>query len=254
MKELLGASTLAFAGTVQAVGQSNVAGLPIDDRTVIVHVEQVLQSAPAVDIGSGSQVTVQLSEDRPPLGVGERATFFTNPTVYGEYLAVTEVGRTAVEAAQAGTALGANIESPLSAVDEALAEIAQDAVVSHAQEADAIVRGRVVGLNQALPEPPPGEHDPRWWIATLETDVVAKGDLPDLDDGRGRIDVLYANSIDIQWRRHPKPKAGQAGLWLLHRTDGDLARLAPFQLLHPEDLQPSVQLEDLRDRGIVSTP
>jgi hypothetical protein len=38
-------------------------------------------------------------------------------------------------------------------------------------------------------------------------------------------------------------------MWILHRTADALAELAPFQLIHPEDLQPSLQLELLRENG-----
>jgi hypothetical protein len=62
----------------------------------------------------------------------------------------------------------------------------------------------------------------------------------------GPLDVLYANSLDVRWRRWPKPKAGQGGMWILHRSAPEHAGLAAFTLMHPEDLQPSLQLDLLR--------
>jgi len=108
----------------------------------------------------------------------------------------------------------------------------------------------VVGLSAVAEAVQSREHDPSWWTATLETDLVERGELPGVSGGVGTVAVLYANSIDVRWRESPKPKAGQGGLWLLHRTTGDLARWAPFQLLHPIDLQPSIQLDLLREHGI----
>ena len=105
-------------------------------------------------------------------------------------------------------------------------------------------------LEEAQTPELPREHDPHWWVATLEVDLVAKGDAPGLGEGGGTVATLYANSIDFQWREWIKPKAGQAGLWLLHRSEGELAQLAPFQLIHQEDLQPSTQLDALREAGI----
>jgi hypothetical protein len=96
----------------------------------------------------------------------------------------------------------------------------------------------------------PREHYPDWWIATLEVDLVERGEVPGVTGNSGTVAVLYANSIDVHWQESPKPKASQAGLWLLHRTPDELAELAPFQLLHPIDLQPSIQLDLLRERGI----
>jgi hypothetical protein len=132
-------------------------------------------------------------------------------------------------------------------VRAAAAELAQDRVVEHAREADAVVRAQVVALAMVPPTGPPHEHDPQWWIATLRTDLVAKGDIEAGDD----VAVLYANSLDVRVRDRPKPKAGQGGLWLLHRTaDPALAEQAPYELLDSLDLQDSIVLDVLRERGI----
>jgi hypothetical protein len=250
LKELVASSGLAFVGTVQAVGESTVQGVPVDDRTVVARVDRALRAPPAVEIAPAGQVTVQLSGDLPKLKVGDQATFFANPAVYGEGLMVSEVGRMSEEPEPAAGARFANLEEPTSGVDEALAELAQDAVLEHAREAEVIVRARVVRLEEAKAPELPREHDPHWWIATLEADLLAKGDAPGLGEGGGTVTALYANSIDRQWREWIKPKAGQGGLWLLHRSEDDLAQLAPFQLIHQEDLQPSAQLDALREAGI----
>jgi hypothetical protein len=110
---------------------------------------------------------------------------------------------------------------------------------THAAGADAVVLGRVVALRRAA-GPPLREHDPDWWVATLEVGHVQSGDV------EGDLDVLFPNSIDVRWQDVPKPQAAQDGLWILHATDGDLARLAPFRILHPEDLQEPQLLESLR--------
>ena len=59
--------------------------------------------------------------------------------------------------------------------------------------------------------------------------------------------MLYANSLDVRWRDAPKPKASEAGLWLLHRSDGELANVAPFAILHAEDRQPVQSLDAMRE-------
>ena len=58
--------------------------------------------------------------------------------------------------------------------------------------------------------------------------------------------MLFANSTDVRWYRAPKVTASQGGVWSLHATEGDLRSLAPFQILHPEDFQPTQQLDELR--------
>jgi hypothetical protein len=250
VKELLASSQLAFAGAVEAAGQSTVGGVEANDRTVVVRVSQLLHAPEGVVLPEGASITVQLSPDLPALGPGEQATFFANGWVYGDTLAVTEVGRTSVEEAAAPTAAQPDVEEPLSPVEAARAELDDDDLVEHAREADAVIRGQVTALAQVPKEGPAREHDPDWWIATIHADVVARGEVPDVSEEGGNVEVLYANSLDRRWRQAPKPKAGQAGLWLLHRAREELAGFAPFELAHPIDVQPSLRLDLLRDRGL----
>ena len=106
-----------------------------------------------------------------------------------------------------------------------------------------MVVGRVVRLEKAVPSGG-SEHDPDWWLATLDVHHVERGDV-----GVGEIGVLYANSLDVRWRRAPKPRAAQEGVWILHATADNLRDAAPFQILHPEDYQPVHQLDSLREPG-----
>jgi hypothetical protein len=144
----------------------------------------------------------------------------------------------------------AGAAAPISAVQAAIAELAQDDVADHAREADAIVRGHVTALAQVGRAGPPREHDPDWWIATLQIDLMERGEIARPGEAPQTVAVVYANSIDVRWRDAPKPKAGQAGLWLLHHTPAERAELAAFEITHPVDLQPSIQLDLLRERGI----
>jgi hypothetical protein len=236
LKELLAGSSLSFAGTVRALGETPVAGLEADDHTAVVQVDEALHAPPELDLAPGSTLTVQLSPDQPLPAVGDRATFYANALVYGDTLAVSEVGRT--ELAEPG--------ARLAATDDALAELAQDSVLEHALKADAVVRGHVISLVAVDPNELLKEHSPQWWVATLDVDLVQRGDVPGVGEEGGQVTALYANSLDVRWRSWPKPKAGQGGMWILHRSDDAHRELAPFTLRHPEDLQPSLQLELLR--------
>jgi hypothetical protein len=227
-RDLVASSAITFTGTVQSLGQSPEPGFEANDRTALVQVDQPLHAPDDVDLSPGASVVVQLKEDLPALQPGDHVTFFSNPLIYGNSLVVQEVNRSE-EPPRAGR----------TAARVAAAELEQDAVIEHARAADAVVRGSVVGL-RAAESNPEREHDPHWWIATLEVDLVARGDV-----GEGELELVYANSIDRRWREWPKPKAGQAGMWILHATDGEVARLAGFQLMHPEDLQPSTLLDAL---------
>jgi len=258
LKELLSSAQLAFSGVVEATGRSNAGGVPANERTVVVRVDRVLQAPAGLRLPPGSRVTVQLSPKLPPLGKGQSAAFFADGLVYGDTLAVSEVARasaaeTAVPTgAHAAAAAAAGDAVPVSPLEAAAAELAVDEVVEHARKADAVVRAHVIGLAHVPKEGPPKEHDPDWWIAELEVDLLVRGKLPAGTNAGQTIHVLYANSLDVSWRQSPKPKAGQSGLWLLHRAPRELAGLAPFELVHPIDLQPSLQLEVLRERGLAS--
>lgn len=256
IKDLVSSSGLAFTGTVESRGVAGMTGLPADDRTAAVQVEQMLHAPEGLSVPTGSRIIVRMSPDQPPLDPGERATFFANGLAYGDQLAVAEVGRLPADAGAARTESLAGVVAPVSAVQGALAELAQDEVSDHAAQADAVVRGHVSALAEVpladVPHAgPPGEHDPQWWIATLQVDLVARGDVGRQPDrGTMPVEALYANSLDVQWRDWLKPKAGQGGLWLLHRSPEERAGLAPFELRHSIDLQPSLQLDLLRERGL----
>jgi hypothetical protein len=237
---------------VETTAKSTVAGVPVDERTVVVRVDRLLHSPPSIGIPPGSRVTIQLSPDLPALAAGDSATFFADGWIYGDTLAVTEVGR--APAAETASLSGhmAGLEAPVSAVEAAAAEVSQNEVVEHARGADAIVRAHVVGLADVRSGERPREHDPDWWVATFEVDLVARGELPGAEEAGSTVRVVYANSLDVRWHDCPKPKAGQGGLWLLHKTPAELADVAPFQLIHPIDRQPSIQLDVLRRQGLVS--
>jgi hypothetical protein len=211
---------------------------PADDRTVVVRIDEVLHAPDAFARLAGSTVTLRLADDAPPLKAGAAWSFFANGVAFGESVALQEVGRLASDQVRLQTVeADSGDELPLASLQRALDT---ERLRSHAASAGAVVLGRVVALRRAG-GPPLREHDPDWWIATLEIGHVQRG-----DGIEGDLDVLYPNSIDVRWRDVPKPKAGQDGLWILHATGGDLGSLAPFQILHAEDLQEPQQLEPLR--------
>jgi hypothetical protein len=241
LKELIARSSMAFVGTVRSLGQSPEPGIEADEHTALVQLEQAVHAPDQVDLSPGSAVVVQLDADLPMLSPGQRATFFVEPLIYGETLVVQEVARRE-EAQTRGLRRGA-AEDAADAMTEAVDELAAESELEHARSADAVVRGHVVALRAAASSPQ-HEHDPQWWIATLDVDLVARGEVPGVGDEGGEVDVRYANSIDQRWRAWPKPKAGQSGMWILHRAEGEDAGAA-FQLMHQDDLQPSLLLDDL---------
>ncbi|MEU6865611.1 hypothetical protein ABZ924_20510 [Streptomyces sp. NPDC046876] len=247
VRDLIRQAPLSFVGTVTRLGDTRVADVPADERTAVVRVDAVLHAPDALKNLAGSEVTVQLSGELDLPAVGDAAAFFTNEAVYGEALAVKEVGRVSPDVVRPNIARAATTADamPFSALQR---DIEDEDMVSHADEADAVVVGVVVGLEQATraragsgESPNVTEHTPDWWVAQLDVGHVEQGEL-----APGRITVLYPNSRDIHWYSAPKPKASQEGMWLLHATEGDLAAWAPFQIVHPDDYQPAQKLETLQ--------
>src|SRR5437867_10403651 len=84
-------SDIIFIGTVTQVGAVAVPEVPASDRTVVVHVEQVLEKPAAVALGAGDSVTVQTAQPGS-LKPGSQATFYTTGWIFGQGVAVREVG------------------------------------------------------------------------------------------------------------------------------------------------------------------
>jgi hypothetical protein len=236
---LMRASAISFTGTITELRATTVAELPVNDRTAIVAVEHVLHAPSAFMNLSGSDVTLQLSEnaDIPP--VGQRIAFFANPLIFARTLGLSEVGRRPASevdpyVADAGAA---RAPTPLSGFAD---QLETERLQEHAANADAVVVGQVLGLAKSGPSGL-SEHDPDWWQATIEVSHVEKGDVQP-----GPLAVLYPNSQDVRWYDKPKPRAGQRGVWLLHATAGEVSELAPFELADADDYQQVQQLDRLR--------
>lgn len=237
--ELMGNSGFSFIGTVQQLGASTMSDIPVSDHTAVVRVDQVLHAPPAFTHLAGATITVELDASASVPAVGEQVALFANAVAFGESIAVEEVGRVPLEDLQPHVSLAAMAPDALPFASlAAQAEAAN--LRTHADAADAAVVGRVVSLEKAGPMRF-AEHDPDWWKATLDIDHVEKGDIQP-----GPLGVLYANSLDVQWRSSPKPKASQEGLWLLHATEGEQRDLAAYQIIDEVDFQPVQHLESIR--------
>jgi hypothetical protein len=236
--DLLQRSGISFVATVEQLGAATMNDIPVNDHTAVVVVDRVLHAPPAFAGLAGSHVTVQLA-DGPLPAVGDQEAFFANALAFGQSLAVAEVTR--LPAAEIAPHLGATAaatgEQPIADLEAAM-KIRR--INQHATDADAVIVGTVTKLEK-LGEPALSEHDPDWWAATIEVHHIERGDAPS-----DEVTVAYPNSLDVRWRNSPKPKAGQGGLWLLHRSEGPVAELAPFLLQHPDDYQPVQTLDAIR--------
>jgi hypothetical protein len=237
---LIRQAPISFIGTVQHLGAGTTTAVQIDERTAVVHVDQVLHAPDAFKTLDGQLITLQLASGSEIPEVGQSFTFFADGLAFAESVALQEVGRLPVETVepQLAAAFEAGEPQPFARFQQ---QVHEEELRAHADEADAVVVGRVDRLENVV-RPSISEHDPDWWRATLVVAHVEKGDVQP-----GELAVLYANSLDVQWRDAPKPKASQEGVWLLHATEGELREVAPFQIIHHADFQPVQSLDALRE-------
>jgi hypothetical protein len=233
LKGLVAQSGVSFVGTVEHAQSDAAADLPTTEQGAVVVVDEVLHAPPVLANLAGSRVTLVPSADQPALQDGQRAVFFANSLAYGETITLQELARRPV--AQVASEAGVDAAAPGAGVRQIVADLEVETLQSHAAEVEAVILGRVTSLAKATAmQQPPREHDPDWWRATLEVASVAIGKIT-----RDSVDVLYANSKDIQWHNAPKPRASQEGVWLLHSTPPELREVASYMIIDPLDYQPS---------------
>jgi hypothetical protein len=232
-------SDIIFIGTVTQVGAVAAPEVPASNRTVVVHVDQVLEKPAAVALGSGDSVTVQTAQPGS-LKPGSQATFYTTGWIFGQAVAVREVGHE----------LG---HSPVVAADqqEAVArarlEMNDADLKAHIEKAAMVVAGRVEQVRPAELAAAPGgahrtrisEHDAQWQEAIIQVQDGIKG-----AQAGERVVVRFPTSLDVAWVGTPRFTVGQEGTFVLHKdstTGSPTAMLAgrsvpAYTALHKVDV------------------
>jgi hypothetical protein len=157
---LLRQAPFSFVGTVEHLGAATMTGVPVDDRTAVVRVDRVLHSPEAFAALEGQRITVRLVTGRDPPAVGETAAFFAEGLAFGESIAVAELGRLPVDDVEPHVTRAMEAGEPRAFAD-LQQQVETDRLRDHASRAAAIVLGRVVKLEKALPSGL-SEHDPDW--------------------------------------------------------------------------------------------
>ncbi len=260
------AATLVFQGTVKKVKAATMKNISIDERTAVVHVDQVLESPPNLRHLAGTDITVQLAERATE---NQSLLFHAAGWVFGDSIAVRAVTQEPIQRSHAPL---------LARGGDPATHLAQRALKERVDSADLVVSGTVVSVR--LPEgsepvtgatrgaaavnaKPVSEHDPKWREAVVEVADVHKG-----EDATKRVSVLFPASLDVRWFKAPKFHAGQQGYFILHkqtidaadrvdvRTRGAAVSAGPpepvevYTALSPDDFHPYQQQERLR--GLVN--
>jgi hypothetical protein len=241
-------SGLVFSGTVQRENDATMTAVPADAGTVVVRVDRVLKAPPVLTGLVGKEITL-LPAAGSSVTAGQRSVFFTRGWLYGDSLAVIEVGRLQQADDQATGRLDAEMDEVSRLIDEADRRAADDRLMERLRQADMVVTGRVLETHPLQREQPGpvSEHDPEWWEATLEVNSADKGQLP-FDR---RLNVFFPDSTDEFWIDSPKLAPGMEATFVLQRDQAEkgfpVHRIAGLTALDPLDVQPVEALPRVRD-------
>lgn len=218
---------IVFVGRIERANASNTKGLAATPETALVRVEEALELPPALAGASGQVITIQLARSEA-LKSGARAIFFATGLLYGDHLAVREVGR-----------LPASVDAP--AVRKELEAVRQRAVeaalAARVEGAATVVVAKVVRIENPKPKRS-SEHAPDLAPARLEVRSALKG------QAKGTLSVWFARSGDEAWVMSPKLHVGEEAIFLVHAAEKGLP--AGNYVLHPLDVQPLDKADVIR--------
>ena len=239
-----------FEGTVKSLSASNVTAVPADEKTAVVQVDHV-RHAPRVLAGfAGKEVTLRMGPSEK-LAAGEKAIFYTDSLVFADQLAVQSMGHDPVPALEAKAALaGASpvVQKLRRRIDSAHTVVSGE-VTEVRPTPPAAVHAMAAGPSAQLPRFI-SEHDPSWHEAVISVSDVHKG------PSQKKVVVRFPSSTDVRWRKAPRFKKGQKGIWLLHAPAAAAepvsaaavakAAAAPpaagfYTALNPDDFHPATE-------------
>lgn len=260
-KEPASEATYIFKGTVEKLKAATMKNVPVDNRTVVVRVDQVIEAPKNLAEYAGKDITVQLS-GRQKVSVGQEMVFHTNGWIFGDSVAVQSVKQEAVKKTHAAM---------LSRGGDPVQHKANRELRQRLDEAHLVVSGKVSAVR--LPNEmgdagtsetravtsagagegrPVSEHDPKWREALIEVDDVHKG-----THATKTVVVQFPASTDVRWYKAPKFHPGQRGYFILHKTTVTKAEpretgeraltggpepapevVEAYTCLHPSDFQP----------------
>jgi hypothetical protein len=212
--------TFVFKGTVQALKKATMKEVPVDDRTIIVTIDQVIEAPENLARLAGQQVTVQLSGNEK-VKIGQQMIFHTVTWIYGDSIAVRALSQEPAKTSRMA-AIG-SAGDPVARRDRRQKRerfAAADLVVSGkvmavrlpskvAQKTKGV---RAAGLKKSPPPKPVSEHDPKWREAVVEVGDVHKG-----SHQKKEVVVRFPASMDVMWHNAPKFHPGQQGFFMLKK-------------------------------------
>jgi hypothetical protein len=234
--DLIRRSGFIFRGTVQRSVASNVKSLAASPSTDIVRVDEILKAPSEFSSLVGREVTVQM-RSAASLKEGQQAVFYAIGWLYGDNLAVKEIG------VVTGQVDSQNLRSQIAAAERLADEQALNARISSAV---LVISGRVVSVRPLISQRESArhsEHDPEYWQADVDVLTVEKGQTANI---ARRVAVFFAHSKDERWLLSPKFSPGQTGIFLLHTEELQTIKRSGYTALNRLDFQPSSETSTVR--------
>lgn len=214
-------ATFIFRGTVRKIKSATMKNVPVNNQTVVVTVDQVIEAPKILAKLAGAEITVQLPGHQKVVS-GDTKIFHTNGWIFGDSVAVQCVSTEAVKITHA--ALLSRGGNPI--------EHRRDRVVQDRfADSDTVVSGTVAEVKlpdqpspsrgkaaaRAATEPiefgPISEHNPHWRDAVIVIDNTHKGAT-----GQNRMVIRFPASMDVRWYKAPKFTPGQQGFFMMKKT------------------------------------
>ena len=206
--------TFVFKGTIKKLKSATMEDVPLNERTAIVTVDQIIKAPPDLTGYGGQDITVQLS-GRQKVRVGQQMTFHATGWMFGDGIAVRSLRQ---EPVKVGEVMSAD-------PGDAVKRRGQKQQHSYFKDADLVVSGKVVAVRLPgdstpatkrgdRPTGPITEHDPKWREAIIQVDEVLKGAHQEK-----QVVVRFPASSDVMWHEVPKFEAGQQGYFILHKSE-----------------------------------
>src|ERR1051325_10853961 len=110
VEQLARQARFVFKGTVIKLKGATMKEIPVNDRTAVVRVDEIVQAPPALSELTGQEITVQLG-GRKKAKTGDQAVFYTNGWVFGESVAVQSIDQQPPEPMPIGMGLAAAVHT-----------------------------------------------------------------------------------------------------------------------------------------------
>ncbi len=244
---MLRTSDIVFDGTVLHLGTASFYGVPVSENTMMVRIDKMHYQPASVMLVVGDTVTVK-ALDASVFSRDAQATFYTQGWIFGEGVAVSEVGHEVQEQ-------NAGITQAQDNVSQIRQQQQDEQLRARMEAAEMVIVGRVVSVGASTiasfqsESQPISEHTANWQEAVIEVDEWIKG-----PDSLQQVVMRFPTSMDVQWYDAPRFVEGQEGVFICMKDQVSGVQLAmhsgqevtAYTALGAQDVHPTDQADRLK--------